>query len=346
VSGIASIAGGLIAGALAIGGLVYVIIDRSVDLGLWYNVSTGLALILVTVLQPQGIAGTLRQAASRTGDRLGRSERVASGVAVHTAGPPPREGPLASSPAPGATSNDLVLSVSDLSVSYAGVAALTSVSLEVPRGSIVGLIGPNGAGKTSLLDAVSGLTPATGVVVFDGVPLTGPPHRRARRGIARTFQGLDLYEQLTVEENVVIGQNLTADHHHDDRHVRALLDELGLGPLADRPVAELSQGRRQLVSIARSLAGRPDVLLLDEPAAGLDTTESAWLGTHLETVRRRGITVLLIEHDMTLVSAVCDLVHVLDFGRIIASGTPAEIHASPAVVAAYLGTPETAAPAS
>jgi ABC-type branched-subunit amino acid transport system ATPase component/ABC-type branched-subunit amino acid transport system permease subunit len=345
VSGIASIAGGLIAGALAIGGIVYVIIDRSVELGLWYNVTTGMALILVTVLQPQGIAGSLRQAASRIGDRVGRRTRPATQPAIDRAAPEPREEPPTGSPTPPPMSDDIVLSVSDLSVWYSGVAALTHVGLEVQRGSIVGLIGPNGAGKTTLLDAVCGLTPATGDLVLDGVPLTGPPHRRARQGMARTFQGLDLYEQLTVHENVVIGQNLGADHRHDDRHVRSLLDELGLGPLTDQLVAELSQGQRQLVSIARSLAGQPGLLLLDEPAAGLDTAESSWLGTHLETVRRRGVTVLLIEHDMALVSAACDVVHVLDFGRIIARGTPAELHASPEVAAAYLGTPETAAPA-
>ena len=344
VSGIASIAGGLIAGALAIGGLVYVIIDRSVEMGLWYNVSAGAALILVTVLEPQGIAGSLRGAASRVGDRLGHRTRPAAEVAVDTGAPGLREEPPTGTPTPPSMSDDVVLSVSDLSVWYSGVAALTDVGLEVHRGSIVGLIGPNGAGKTSLLDAVSGLTPATGDLELNGVPLTGPPHRRARRGMARTFQGLDLYEQLTVHENVVIGQNLIAGHRHDDHHVRALLDELGLGPLTDQLVADLSQGQRQLVSIARSLAGRPGLLLLDEPAAGLDTTESAWLGTHLETVRRRGVTVLLVEHDMALVSAVCDEVHVLDFGRIIARGTPVEIHASPDVAAAYLGTPETATP--
>jgi ABC-type branched-subunit amino acid transport system ATPase component len=227
--------------------------------------------------------------------------------------------------------------VTHLDVRYSGIAALTDVSVEITRGGIVGLIGPNGAGKTTFLDALGGLVAATGQVVFDGRSLDGAAHTRARRGIARTFQGLDLYEQLTVAENVRIGRNISAEHG-DDGRITSLLAGFGLEDDADTFVGELTQGQRQLVSIARSLAGRPALLLLDEPAAGLDTTESAWLGTHLESIRDGGTSILLVEHDMALVSSVCDDIFVLDFGQIIAHGTPAEIHASAAVATAYLGT--------
>jgi ABC-type branched-subunit amino acid transport system ATPase component len=214
---------------------------------------------------------------------------------------------------------------------------LRGLDFHVEPGEFVAILGPNGAGKTTFLDALGGLVAATGEVVFDGRPLAGPAHTRARRGIARTFQGLDLYDQLTVAENVQIGRNISAEHG-DDGRIASLLAGFGLEDDAETFVGELTQGQRQLVSIARSLAGRPDLLLLDEPAAGLDTTESAWLGTHLESIRDGGTSILLVEHDMALVSAVCDDIYVLDFGQIIARGTPAEIHTSAAVATAYLGT--------
>ncbi len=200
VSGIASIAGGLITGLLATGGLVYVLVDRSVALGSWYSVVTAVALILVVILQPQGIAGALRSATARV--RRGRRRRIElderstpADVSEH---PPPDP---EARPARKGAGSEVLLSVSHLGVRYSGIAALSDVDLEVRRGSITGLIGPNGAGKTTLLDALGGLTPASGTVLFDDAPLVGPPHTRARRGLARTFQGLDLYDQLTVAEN-------------------------------------------------------------------------------------------------------------------------------------------------
>jgi ABC-type branched-subunit amino acid transport system ATPase component len=218
--------------------------------------------------------------------------------------------------------------------------------LTVGEGAIVGLIGPNGAGKTTLIDAVSGFTAADGVVELEGRNLAGlRSHQRIRAGLGRTFQGIELYEDLSVAENVLVGE--TASRRGRARQLRSTeaapeLDDvyelLGLDAVRDRPVGELSQGYRQLVSIARALAGRPRVVLLDEPAGGLDSTESQWLGERVQRVRASGVSVLLIDHDMSLVLGVCDSIHVVDVGRLIASGTPDEIKSDPAVAAAYLGT--------
>ena len=178
-----------------------------------------------------------------------------------------------------------------MTVRYGGVVAVDDVSFDVPRGAIVGLIGPNGAGKTTMLDAHLRVHRRRRRRDQRRRPSHRglPPHRRAQLGLGRTFQGLDLYEDLTVEENVAVGQADSRAAGRDD--IAAVLDVArGSTALAERPVAELSQGQRQLVSIARALAGRPDVLLLDEPAAGLDTTESAWLATQLRTIRDTGMT--------------------------------------------------------
>ncbi|MFF5363677.1 ABC transporter ATP-binding protein [Streptomyces scabiei] len=241
-----------------------------------------------------------------------------------------------------------VLSVRQLGVSYGGVHALSDVSLEVGEGQLVGLIGPNGAGKTTFVDAVTGLVAARGKVELDGKDLTGrPPHVRARRGLARTFQSSELFEDLTVAENLQV----TADpstwwttlgetfgrRPAANPAVPQALAALGLEDLADASAHELSQGRRKLVGVARALAARPRIICLDEPAAGLDTTESAELGRRLRAVAEAGTALLLIDHDMSLVMGICDHVVVLEFGKVIASGTPAQIRTDPAVIAAYLG---------
>ena len=342
VSGIASVSGGITSGLLAVGGLVFVAVDRSIELGFWYSIAVGAALVIAVILQPLGFAGAVNGLAGRV-VRM-RAAPGAPSAPIRPAGSTPHPGDAP--PSRGGErppQREALMTLTGLSVHYAGVAALRGVSLDIPRGAIVGLIGPNGAGKTTLLDAVAGLTPATGTVTLAGAALEGPPHVRARSGMARTFQGLDLYDQLTVCENVTIGLNIDADRGDvASERVDHLLAELGLDDLVDAPVSELSQGHRQLVSIARSLAGRPELLVLDEPAAGLDASESSWLGDRLELIRRQGTTVLLVEHDMALVLGVCDLVYVLDFGEIIARGTPTEIRASAAVASAYLGAPELA----
>jgi ABC-type branched-subunit amino acid transport system ATPase component len=224
----------------------------------------------------------------------------------------------------------------DLHVRYGGVVAVDGVSFEIREREIVGLIGPNGAGKTTLVDALTGFVNCTGDVQLGDRSLIGlRPHVRTRAGLARTFQGIELWDDLTVAENVVVGVRTRSRSAADIDRTLALLH---LEAFRDRPAADLSQGQRQLVSIARALVGEPEVLVLDEPAGGLDTTESLWLGDRLRDIRASGRAVLLIDHDMSLVLSVCDRIAVLDFGKIIASGTPAEIRANPLVARAYLGS--------
>jgi ABC-type branched-subunit amino acid transport system ATPase component len=233
-----------------------------------------------------------------------------------------------------------VLSIRNLGVRYGGVVAVDGVTFDVPAGAIVGLIGPNGAGKTTLLDAASGFAPASGEILLDGQPVGAlKPHRRVRAGLGRTFQSIDLYDDLSVSENVAVGLTGARGRIDGDPedHLAATLDALGLAALAERPAGELSQGTRQLVSISRALVGRPSVLLLDEPAAGLDSTESRWLGERLRDIRRGGTTILLVDHDVQLVLDLCDEIHVLDFGSVIASGPPSAVRDDPRVAAAYLG---------
>jgi ABC-type branched-subunit amino acid transport system ATPase component len=241
-----------------------------------------------------------------------------------------------------------VLRVSDLGVSFGGVHAVDGVTLEVPEGTLTGLIGPNGAGKTTLLDACTGFVPSRGEVRLGGDRIDRlASYRRARKGLVRTFQSLDLFDDLTVAGNVATGlpsassrrwwHQLRPMPSADSPAVREALRTVGLSGGEDLYPAQLSQGRRALVALARALVAAPRVLLLDEPAAGLDTHESQELGERLRAVRDRGTTVLLVEHDMGLVLGHCDHVHVLDGGRLLASGSPEEIRNDPAVRAAYLG---------
>ncbi|MFI2436189.1 ABC transporter ATP-binding protein [Streptomyces sp. NPDC018693] len=238
--------------------------------------------------------------------------------------------------------------VRSLGVSYGGVHALSDVTLDVAEGQLVGLIGPNGAGKTTFVDAVSGLVGARGRVELDGEDLTGmPPHARARRGLARTFQSSELFEGLTVTENLRVtaeqptwlrafGETL-GRRTPPPSAVADALTTLGLQDFADASPAELSQGQRKLVGVARALAARPRIICLDEPAAGLDTAESAELGRRLRAVADAGTALLLIDHDMGLVMGICDHLVVLEFGKVIAAGPPSRVRDDPAVITAYLG---------
>jgi branched-chain amino acid transport system ATP-binding protein len=248
-------------------------------------------------------------------------------------------------------SAETLLDVRGLRVAYGGVIAVDDVDLTVPERRLVGLIGPNGAGKTSLIDALTGYhTPTRGRVIFDGEDITSlRAYKRARRGLGRTFQSIELFDDLTVEENLLVANETVGIAHalHDlflpvrkpDRGpIDWALELCGLEDVADRRPAELPHGRRKLVGVARALAQRPRLVLLDEPAAGLDSDESTVLGEHLRTLPERGVAVLLVDHDMGLVLSVCDEVYVLDFGQLIAHGTPEEIRADPAVIAAYLGS--------
>jgi branched-chain amino acid transport system ATP-binding protein len=244
-----------------------------------------------------------------------------------------------------------LLETENLTVTFGGLRANDNVRIVVEPGSFVGLIGPNGAGKTTFIDAITGYVPSTGAVSFDGVEIQAmAPHRRARRGLVRTFQSLELFEDLTVRDNVLAAAEDSRwftpflDMLHLHRTSAAVTDQVawalevvGLTGHAARLPTDLPHGQRKLVGVARALAARPKLVLLDEPAAGLDTAESRVLGDQLRSLLREGITVFLIDHDMGLVLSVCDYLYVLDFGKIIAEGTPAEIRSNTEVISAYLG---------
>jgi len=244
---------------------------------------------------------------------------------------------------------DLV--VSGLSVRYGAHRAVSDVSFRVDAGELVGLIGANGAGKTTTLDAVSGFVDHDGTVTLGGVDLTGvAPHRRARAGLGRTWQGVELFDDLTLRQNCSVAArpvgwtNLARDvvgRRRDpvsDERVDAGLAAVGLLDVADRRPGELPHGHQKLAGVARALAGSPQVLLLDEPAAGLDRAESAAFGTTLRRlVDDLGTATLLIDHDTRLIFDVCDRVVVLDFGAVVATGPAAEVRSDPRVIEAYLG---------
>jgi branched-chain amino acid transport system ATP-binding protein len=232
-----------------------------------------------------------------------------------------------------------LLEVRGVMVRFGGVMAVGGVDLNAEVGQVTGLIGPNGAGKTTLFNVVSGMQePTAGEVFVGGIDITSEaPHKRAKRGLARTFQRLELFSSLTVRDNVRVAAELAAVPDVDGT-VERLLDKVGVAHLASTVAGDLPTGSARLVEIARALATMPRLLLLDEPASGLDDSETERLGSLLRELAADGLGVLLVEHDMNLVMHVCDLIHVLDLGNIIAVGTPTEIQHDQAVLQAYLGT--------
>jgi branched-chain amino acid transport system ATP-binding protein len=253
------------------------------------------------------------------------------------------------------------LAVRDISVAFDGLQVLTDVSLEVAPGEIVGVIGPNGAGKTTLFDCVSGFVESAGHVWVAGTDVTGlAPHRRARAGLGRSFQDARLYHSLTVLDTLRVAAELHVHHapvaaamagtprarRSEDEATRLANEQvegLGLQPYRDKLVRELSTGTRRIVDLACVMAQQPSVLMLDEPSGGVAQRETEALGPLLVRVRdRTGCSILVIEHDMPLLSSVCDRMLALELGAVIASGTPKEVLEHPKVIESYLGTDESA----
>jgi branched-chain amino acid transport system ATP-binding protein len=240
-----------------------------------------------------------------------------------------------------------VLEVSEVCVAFGGNQVLTEVSLTVAEKGVTGLIGPNGAGKTTLFNVVSGLlAPKSGRVSIDGHDVTkAGPARRARRGLARTYQRLELFTSLTVRDNIQVAGEIRNSWSRRCRiNVAAetdrTIDLVGLGDVADREVSELPTGRARVVEVARALMTQPKVLLLDEPASGQTEQETAAFGRLLrQLVDERDLAICLVEHDVGLVMGTCEHIHVLDYGQVIASGSPEQVKDDPIVVNAYLGAP-------
>ena len=228
-----------------------------------------------------------------------------------------------------------------MTVRFGGNVALDDVDLAAEPGLVTGLIGPNGAGKTTLFNVITGLLPPSGGQVrIEGTNVSRlRPSSRARLGMARTFQRLELFTLLSVRENIRVAADIRrTGGAHPAEFVDGIIERIGLADVADTRVDSLSTGRARLVELGRALATKPKILLLDEPASGQDEAETVSFGRLLRELASEGIAVVLVEHDMQLVMQVCDMIHVLDFGRIIAAGSAHEIQRDEAVLAAYLGT--------
>ena len=235
-----------------------------------------------------------------------------------------------------------ILETVGVNVHFGGHHAVRDVNLEVEAGVVTGLIGPNGAGKTTTFNAITGLQEAAGKVLLDGEDISRcKAHQRARKGIARTFQRLEVFGSLSARENILVAAEIrrswSADKSDPKPIAEEIIDRVGIRGVADERVDAMPTGLARLVELGRALATQPKVLLLDEPASGLDETESDAFADLLVELARDGIGILLVEHDVQLVMKVCRLIHVLDFGAILAVGSPQEIQQDERVLEAYLG---------
>ncbi len=254
-----------------------------------------------------------------------------------------------------------LLEVEKITLTFKGIAALLDVSYRIEKGQIVSLIGPNGAGKTSMLNCISGrYVPDSGSIrLRDEELLDVPAHRRTRRGLSRTFQNIALFKGLSVLDNLMVGRHARMDagilssvlylgraRAEEDRHrrrVEEVIDFLGLSPYRHQPAGRLPYGVQKRVELGRALAAEPELILLDEPMAGMNLEETEDMARYILDINEEwGVTVFLVEHDMGVVMDLSDHVVVLDFGQVLATGSPAEVQADPAVVAAYLGSQDAA----
>ncbi|WGY00384.1 ATP-binding cassette domain-containing protein [Nocardioides sp. QY071] len=347
--GITSVSGAAVAGASAVLGIAFVFFDEHLHVGPYYTLLTGISLILTVLLNPVGLVGKMQSDLRALGAMIRRRR----GRDTDPTGTPVAAGAQDTEPRPANRApreiGDVVLDARDVKVVYGGLVAVDGVHLSVRAGEIVGLIGPNGAGKTSFVDAITGFTPAQGTVTLRDADVAGlSPHARARRGLVRTWQAGELFNDLSVESNVRVADDIGNDllklgrdffrpNGPTSDSVRASIELMGLQDVAARTPAELPLGRQKALGVARALALQPAALLLDEPAAGLDSVESLAFGEQVRDIAASGVGCLLIDHDMHLVMGVCDRIYVVEFGQLIAEGTPEEVRRDPRVIASYLG---------
>jgi ABC-type branched-subunit amino acid transport system permease subunit/ABC-type branched-subunit amino acid transport system ATPase component len=374
IGGIGSIAGAVIAGIISAGGPVFQLFASSPSVSGYQALIAGAGVVLTAVLNPDGVAPEFNKNYQALMARLRRGKTTpaaaAPAIAVPAAAPAAERAPISiaalaaerrrhggtvldntglgntalDGSALGNTGRDAaaLLDARGIRVAFGSMVAVDSVDFTVRPGSLVGLIGPNGAGKTTFIDAVCGFVPAGGSVRFDGQQVERrPAHERARLGLRRTFQTTELFEDLTIRENLIVPARARAaggdEPASNSFSVEEILRLLDLQDKAECLPRELSTGEAKLAGLARALRGEPKLLLLDEPAAGLDSQESRELGRRLLSLLDLGISMVLVDHDLELVMGVCDEVVVLDRGQLLAAGPPQTVRRDPAVRAAYIG---------